>query len=61
MEFALERGVDPGHARRVFERALELGVDFVDTADMYGNGSSECIISDVLDTDHDDIVIATKG
>lgn len=51
---------DPDHARAVLERALELGVDFVDTADMYGNGSSECIIGEVVG-DNDDVVVATKG
>jgi aryl-alcohol dehydrogenase-like predicted oxidoreductase len=52
---------DPDHARRVLERAVELGVNFVDTADMYGNGASECIIGDVIGGDHPDIVVATKG
>lgn len=51
---------DPDHARRVLERALELGVDFVDTADMYGNGASECIIGEVVG-DRNDVVVATKG
>lgn len=51
---------DPDHARRVLERALGLGVDFVDTADMYGNGASECIIGEVVG-DRDDVVVATKG
>jgi len=51
---------NPDHARRVLERVLDLGVDFVDTADMYGNGASECVIGDVVG-DREDVVVATKG
>lgn len=51
---------DVPHATGVLERALELGVDFVDTADMYGNGSSESIVGEVVG-DADDVVVATKG
>ncbi|MCU4739909.1 aldo/keto reductase [Halobacteria archaeon AArc-m2/3/4] len=51
---------DVSHARTVLERALELGVDFVDTADMYGNGSSESIVGEVVGDD-DDVAVATKG
>lgn len=40
---------------------MELGIDFIDTADMYGNGASECIIGNTIDVDRDDIVVATKG
>ena len=32
---------DPGNAERVLRRAVELGVDFVDTADAYGPGVVE--------------------
>ncbi|WP_276254366.1 aldo/keto reductase [Halomontanus rarus] len=51
---------DVPHATGVLERALELGVDFVDTADMYGNGSSELIVGEVVG-DAEDVVVATKG
>ena len=52
---------DPARAAQVLERAIDLGVDFIDTADMYGNGASECIIGETIDVDRDDVVVATKG
>lgn len=52
---------DPTHARDVLEYALEVGIDFVDTADMYGNGSSECLVGEAIDADREDLVVATKG
>ena len=55
---------DEAEARRVLERAIALGVDFVDTADSYGPGVSERLVGDVLaeeSTDTDDVVVATKG
>jgi len=51
---------DPDHARGVLEQALESGVNFLDTADMYGNGASECIVGEVVG-DRSDVVVATKG
>ncbi|ESP86982.1 aldo/keto reductase [Candidatus Halobonum tyrrellensis] len=48
-------------ARRVVERAVDSGVDFVDTADMYGNGSSELVVGEAVDASRDDLVVATKG
>ncbi|WP_276273159.1 aldo/keto reductase [Haloarcula litorea] len=52
---------DVGNARAVLERAVELGVDFVDTADSYGPGVSERLIGETLDTASEDLVVATKG
>lgn len=52
---------EPEQATHVLERAIESGIDFVDTADMYGNGSSECLIGETIDAGRDDIVVATKG
>ena len=51
---------DPESARRVLRRARELGVDFFDTADSYGPGVAETLVSDALSPYHD-LVIATKG
>jgi pyridoxine 4-dehydrogenase len=48
-------------ARRVLKRALELGVNFIDTADSYGPEVSENIIAETLHPYPKDLVIATKG
>jgi aryl-alcohol dehydrogenase-like predicted oxidoreductase len=42
------------------QRALELGINFWDTADVYGNGANEELISKVLVDNRDKIFIATK-
>ena len=52
---------DEDEARRVAQRAVELDVDFVDTADSYGPGVSERILGEALDCTRDDLVVATKG
>ncbi len=41
-------------------RALDLGVNFIDTAAGYGNGKSEQIIGRVLKTRRDEVIVATK-
>lgn len=41
-------------------RALELGINFWDTADVYGNGANEKLLSKVLKEKRNDIFIATK-
>lgn len=48
-------------ALRVLRRALELGVNFIDTADSYGPHISEELIADALYPYPADLVIATKG
>src|ERR1700726_1215271 len=48
-------------AQRVLRRALELGVNFIDTADSYGPGVSEEIIAEALHPYPPGLVIATKG
>lgn len=42
------------------EKALDMGINFWDTADMYGNGANEELISKVLVPNRDKIFIATK-
>jgi aryl-alcohol dehydrogenase-like predicted oxidoreductase len=51
---------DEGEARAVIARALELGVTFFDTADMYGPFTNERLIGSALAPHRDDVVIATK-
>jgi pyridoxine 4-dehydrogenase len=53
--------VDRAEAVRVLRRAVELGVNFIDTADSYGPGVSEAIIAEALHPYPAGLVIATKG
>jgi len=48
-------------AVRVLRRAVELGINFIDTADSYGPGVSEEIIAEALHPYPAGLVIATKG
>jgi pyridoxine 4-dehydrogenase len=52
---------DRDQAKAVLRRAVELGVNFIDTADSYGPHVSEELISEALRPYPDDLVIATKG
>ena len=52
---------DPDHCRAVLRRAMELGVNFIDTADSYGPEVSERLIAETLYPYADGVVIATKG
>ena len=52
---------DPQNARRVLKRALELGVNFIDTADSYGPDVSERLIGETLHPYPPGLVITTKG
>lgn len=44
----------------VLNHALDIGVNFLDTADMYGVGRNEMLLGKVLKTRRDEIVLATK-
>ncbi len=48
-------------AKKVLERAVELGVDFIDTSDAYGPAVSERLIGEALAPYDGGVVIATKG
>ncbi len=52
---------DRAEAVRVLRRSVELGINFIDTADSYGPGVSEEIIAEALHPYPADLVIATKG
>jgi len=52
---------DRAEAIRVLRRAVELGINFIDTADSYGPGVSEEIIAEALHPYPTGLVIATKG
>jgi aryl-alcohol dehydrogenase-like predicted oxidoreductase len=48
-------------SRRIIGRAIDLGINFIDTANVYRDGASESVIGDVIEEyDRDDLVIATK-
>src|SRR5580693_301486 len=48
-------------AKAALRQALDLGVNFIDTADSYGPNVSEELIAETLHPYPDDLVIATKG
>ena len=52
---------NPEECRRVLRRAVELGVNFIDTADAYGPEVSERLIGEALFPYPQGVVIATKG
>jgi aryl-alcohol dehydrogenase-like predicted oxidoreductase len=52
---------DPEQSRAVLRRAVELGVDFIDTADSYGPYVSERLIAEALYPYPKGLVVATKG
>jgi pyridoxine 4-dehydrogenase len=52
---------DLDEARRLIRRVVDRGVNFIDTADIYGYGESEEIIAEALHPYPDDLVITTKA
>lgn len=52
---------DADAAKQVLRRAVELGVNFIDTADSYGPDVSEAMIGEALSPYKPGMVIATKG
>jgi aryl-alcohol dehydrogenase-like predicted oxidoreductase len=54
------RGTAPGEAERMIHRFLDVGGNFVDTADVYAGGHSEEILGKALQGRRDQVVVATK-
>ena len=52
---------DRENAKKVLQRAVELGVNFIDTADAYGPETNELLIAEALYPYRKGLVIATKG
>jgi aryl-alcohol dehydrogenase-like predicted oxidoreductase len=52
---------DDQESLRALHRALDLGMNFIDTADAYGRGHSEELLAQVLKTRRNEVVLATKG
>ncbi len=53
-------GRDEAEARATLDRALEAGITFFDTADMYGMGDNETLLSSFVQANRSKIVLATK-
>ena len=52
--------IDDDEAKRMLKKAYDLGINFYETADMYGKGKSEKLIGEVFKGMRDEIVISTK-
>lgn len=53
--------VDDGESLKALHAAIDSGVNFIDTADVYGMGRSERLIAQLKKERKEDIVVATKG
>ena len=60
MMFGARGNPDHDDAVRIIHRALDEGINFVDTADVYSAGESEEIVGKALKGRRDDVVLATK-
>jgi aryl-alcohol dehydrogenase (NADP+) len=47
-------------SKKIIDRAIDLGINFFDTADVYSNGKSEQIVGKAMKGRREDVVIATK-
>lgn len=60
MMFGAVGNPDHDECVRIIHAALDQGINFVDTADMYSAGESETIVGKALKDRRDDVVLATK-
>ncbi|CUU56941.1 Predicted oxidoreductase [Parafrankia irregularis] len=60
MMFGAWGNQDHDDSAKIIHRALDAGVNFIDTADIYSNGESEQIVGKALAGRRDDVVLATK-
>ena len=61
MMFGAIGNPDHDDSARIIHRALDAGINFVDTADVYSEGESEEIVGKALKDRRDDVVLATKA
>jgi len=59
-EWGWERQYGRADVLAAFQKALELGINFVDTAEIYGQGKSERLVGEAIKGHRDEVVIATK-
>jgi aryl-alcohol dehydrogenase-like predicted oxidoreductase len=52
--------MDEAATKNVVDAALEVGIDFLDTADVYGGGGSETFLGRILEGRRDRVLLATK-
>jgi aryl-alcohol dehydrogenase-like predicted oxidoreductase len=53
--------VDDSESLAALNKAIDLGVNFIDTADVYGDGHSEQLIAQVLKSRREEVIVATKA
>src|SRR5438105_6358867 len=60
MMFGAWGNTDHEESTRIIHRALDAGINFLDTADVYSSGESEEIVGRALEGRRDSVVLATK-
>jgi aryl-alcohol dehydrogenase-like predicted oxidoreductase len=60
MNFGAMSNADHDDSIRIIHRALDAGINLIDTADVYSRGESEEIVGKALKGRRDDVVLATK-
>ncbi|MET7684253.1 aldo/keto reductase [Streptomyces sp. NPDC005423] len=60
MMFGPAGNPDPDDCRRIVDRALDSGINFIDTSDVYGGGETETIVGKAIRGRRDEVVLATK-
>jgi aryl-alcohol dehydrogenase-like predicted oxidoreductase len=61
MMFGADGNPDHGECVRITHAALDSGINFVDTADIYSDGESEVIVGQALAGRRDEVIVATKA
>ncbi len=54
-------GTDKAEALSILDEAIELGINYLDTADLYDFGRNEEIVGEAVKNRRDDIILATKA
>ena len=60
MNFGAMGNTDRGECIRIIHRALDAGINMIDTADVYSQGESELIVGEAIRGRRDELVLATK-